>query len=233
MSGQGAKPVFSCADLEQVSGELGLGVLGGIERAAALAHLESCPRCRAVVEDAVRVGEHLLELSPHAEPPVGFESRVVARHHATAAPRKRTERRRWIGLGAGLGAAATAAGLFLGFGFSGGQGPGTHQTGTIAAPAASKTRVALLMSGHREVGHVVLVTGKPSWVFMTVTMDGPAQTVTCQLVTTAGRHIDLGRFSLSDGYLASWSSPVHLEASSIKGVQLVTTGGRVLSQARL
>jgi hypothetical protein len=225
--------VFSCAEVDEVSAELGLGVLGGIKRAAALAHLESCPRCRAVVEEAVRVGEHLLELSPDAEPPVGFETRVVARHQATAAPRPRTERRRWVGLGAGLGAAATAAGLFLGFGLSGGQGPGAHQTGTIAAPATSGTRTALLMSGHHEVGRVVLVAGKPSWVFMTVEMDRPGQTVTCQLVTTAGQHVDLGSFSLSDGYWASWSSAVHLEPSSIEAVQLVTTGGHVLSHARL
>jgi hypothetical protein len=225
--------VFSCAELEQVSGELGLGVLGGIERAAALAHLESCPRCRAVVEDAVSIGEHLLELSPDAEPPVGFESRVLARHHATAAPRPRTERRRWIGLGAGLGAAATAAGLFLGFGLSGSQAPGTHQTGAIAAPGTSDTRTAVLMSGHHEVGRVVLVAGKPSWVFMTVAMDGPAQTVTCQLVTTTGRHVDLGTFPVSDNYWASWSSAVHLEPSSIEGVQLVSAGGQVLSHARL
>jgi hypothetical protein len=233
VSERGATPAFSCAELEQVSGELGLGVLGGMERAAALAHLESCPRCRAMVEDAVSVGEHLLELSPDAEPPVGFESRVVARHRATTAPRPRTERRRWIGLGAGLGAAATAAGLFLGFGLSGSQGLGTHQTGTIAAPRASDTRTAVLMSGHHEIGHVVLVAGKPSWVFMTVAMDGPAQAVTCQLVTTAGRHVDLGSFWLSDGYSASWSSVVHLEPSSIEGVQLVTTGGQVVSHARI
>jgi hypothetical protein len=225
--------VYSCADLEQVSGELGLGVLGGLERAAALAHLESCPRCRVVVEDAVRVGEHLLELSPDAEPPVGFESRVVARHRPPTAPRPRTERRRWIGLGAGLGAAATAAGLFLGFGLSGSQGVVTNQTGAIAAPGASSTRAAVLMSGHHEVGKVVLLAGKPSWVFMTVAMDGPAQMVSCQLVTTAGRHVDLGSFWLSDGYSASWSSAVHLEPSSIEGVQLVTAGGQVLSHARL
>jgi hypothetical protein len=91
----------------------------------------------------------------------------------------------------------------------------------------------MLMSGHHEVGRVVLVAGKPSWVFMTVAMDGPPQTVMCQLVTTAGRHIDLGTFSVSDDYWASWSSAVHLEASSIAGVQLVTTGGQVLSHARL
>lgn len=230
MTDKGMTPVFSCAELEQVAGELGLGVLGGIERAAALAHLEDCPRCRAVVEEAVRIGEHLLELGPEAPPPVGFESRVVTRWHAPAARGRQRDRRRWTVLGAGVGAAATAAGLFLGLGLSGGQG---HQPAAVSAAGAAQTRTASLISDHHEVGKVFVVAGKPSWLFMRVQMGGSPQTVTCQLVTRSGQLVDLGTFSVSDGYWSSWSSTVSVDPSSIQSVRLVGAGGQVLSRAKL
>lgn len=230
MTERGATPVFSCVELEQVSGELALGVLGGIERAAALAHLDDCPRCRAVVEEAVELGEQLLELGPEAPPPVGFESRVVARQRATLARGRRWDRRRWAVLGAGVGAAATAAGLFLGLGLSGGQG---HQPAAVSAAGASDTLTAPLMSDHGEVGQVVVVGGKPSRVFMSVVLNLSPQTVTCQVVTRSGRHIVLGSFPVSGNYSSSWSSSVNIEPTSIQSVQLVGAGGQVLSHASL
>ncbi|MBO0715536.1 MAG: hypothetical protein J2O39_02605 [Acidimicrobiales bacterium] len=230
MSERGATPVFSCVELEQVAGELGLGVLGGLERAAALAHVESCPRCRTLVEEAVQLGERLLELGPEAQPPVGFESRVVARQNGPIARGRRRDRRRWAVLGAGAGAAATAAGLFLGLGLPGGQG---HQPAAISASTAAGTRTAPLMSDHGEVGQVFVVAGKPTWVFMTVMMSGSSQMVSCQVITTSGQHLDLGSFPVSDTYRSSWSSALDVNPASIKSVQLVAPGGQVLSHASL
>lgn len=229
MNQRGATPVFSCAELEQVAGELGLGVLGGLERAAALAHLEHCPRCRTLVEEAVQLGERLLELGPEAPPPAGFESRVVARQHGPVARGRRRDRRRWAVVGAGAGAAATAAGLFLGLGLPGGQ---AHQSAASSA-AAAETRTAPLMSAHGEVGQVFVVAGNPSWVFMSVGMHGSNQTVTCQVVTRSGQRIDLGSFSVSDDYWSSWSAMVNFNPASIQSVQLVGAGGQVVSHASL
>ena len=241
MSDRWATHPFSCSELEQVAGELGLGVLGGLERAAALAHIEDCARCRTVVEEAVQLGERLLELGPEAPAPVGFESRVVARQQGPVARGRRRDRRRraeargrredrrrFAVLGAGVGAAATAAGLFLGLGLPG-QG---HQPAAVS-PASAETRTAPLMSAHGEVGQVFVVDGKPSWLFMSVGMTGTAQTVTCQVVTRSGRHVDLGTFSVSDDYWSSWSSMVNFNPASIRTVQLVSDGGQVLSHASL
>jgi hypothetical protein len=229
MSERGATPVFSCAELEQVAGELGLGVLGGLERAAALAHIEDCPRCRTVVEEAVQLGERLLELGPEAPPPVGFESRVVARQHGPVARGRRRDRRRWAVVGAGLGSAATAAGLFLGLGLPGGPG---HQSAAISTSRA-ETKTAPLIGAHGEVGQVFVVAGNPSWVFMSVGMHWSNQTVTCQVITRSGQHFDLGSFSVSDDYWSSWSAMVNLNPASIQSVRLVTPGGQVLSHASL
>lgn len=70
---------MSCAELADVAAELALGVLTGRERAMAVAHLDQCDACREDVRQLMATGEQLLELLPPAEPPVGFETRVLER----------------------------------------------------------------------------------------------------------------------------------------------------------
>jgi anti-sigma-K factor RskA len=76
---------MTCAELHDVAAELALGALTGRERAAALAHLETCRACREGVRQLTEAGGRLLELLPPAEPPVGFEIRVIERLGARAA----------------------------------------------------------------------------------------------------------------------------------------------------
>ena len=68
-----------CAELADVAAELALGVLTGRERAMAVAHLDRCDACREDVRQLMATGEQLLELLPPAEPPAGFETRVLER----------------------------------------------------------------------------------------------------------------------------------------------------------
>lgn len=70
---------MTCAELADVAAELALGVLTGRERAAALAHLDTCDACREEVRQLMATGEQLVELLPPAEPPAGFETRVLDR----------------------------------------------------------------------------------------------------------------------------------------------------------
>jgi hypothetical protein len=70
---------MSCAQLHEVAAELALGVLTGRERAAALAHLDYCEDCREEVQQLMETSGQLLGLLPPAEPPAGFETRVLAR----------------------------------------------------------------------------------------------------------------------------------------------------------
>ncbi|HEV2368250.1 MAG TPA: zf-HC2 domain-containing protein, partial [Acidimicrobiales bacterium] len=64
---------MNCAELRDIAPELALGVLPGQERAAALAHLQSCPACQAEVEHLTDVADELVALAPAVEPPLGFE----------------------------------------------------------------------------------------------------------------------------------------------------------------
>jgi hypothetical protein len=70
---------MSCEELGEVAAELALGVLTGRERATAIGHLDNCDECRENVRQLMATGEQLLELLPPAEPPAGFETRVLAR----------------------------------------------------------------------------------------------------------------------------------------------------------
>lgn len=77
---------MDCIDAAELVPELALGLLDGAERAAVLAHVEGCDRCRSDLAGLTQVGENLLLLAPEAEPPPAFESRVLAR---VAPPRRR------------------------------------------------------------------------------------------------------------------------------------------------
>jgi hypothetical protein len=70
---------MTCAELADVAAELALGVLTGRERAMAIAHLDKCDDCREDVRQLMATGEQLVELLPPAEPPAGFETRVLER----------------------------------------------------------------------------------------------------------------------------------------------------------
>jgi hypothetical protein len=78
-SAMSTRDVMTCAQVHDMAAELALGVLIGRERAAALAHLEGCKACREEVRRLRVVGGRLLELLPTAEPPAGFETRVLER----------------------------------------------------------------------------------------------------------------------------------------------------------
>ena len=98
--------------------ELALGVLTGRERARALSHVESCPRCAEELEILSRAADTVVQAAPDMEPPLGFEVRLFERMGVTdAAPRRRRRRRlrpsRWVPAVVGVAAAALALGLGL------------------------------------------------------------------------------------------------------------------------
>ncbi|HSS12195.1 MAG TPA: zf-HC2 domain-containing protein [Acidimicrobiales bacterium] len=84
---------LTCDEFASQAAELALGLLSGDERAAALAHLAGCSSCRVNLDELARAADALLLVAPRAEPPIGFESRVLARLAADGAAQ--SARRRW------------------------------------------------------------------------------------------------------------------------------------------
>ncbi len=222
-------PSYACGDLEQVAAELGLGVLTGTERADALAHLDRCARCRALVGEIAQVGDAVLGLAPDADPPAGFAERVLGRQQHSWAGHHHT-RRRWLAVVTAAAAVAVAFGVAVVLGGSGRPGFRVEHPATVSALGGRNLAVAALRHQGLNVGEVFAYSGSPSWVFMTVDGDGTSQPVTCELETKTGHTVRLGTFGLSSGY-RSWGSTLTIDPAAISTVRLVTNRGQVLSTA--
>jgi hypothetical protein len=176
-------PSLTCAEVENLGPELATGTLSGGEWASALEHLESCARCRQLVDELSSVADAVLLLAPESEPPIGFESRTAARIAAAAAAPSPTEgsapvvpitsrpprRRRLI---------AVAAAAFL----AGALGAGTfawwasgrdHQPGTVTSPIVRTAVVRTVTSAGPYACHAMVVGTNPAWLYMS--MSQPAQ----------------------------------------------------------
>ncbi len=68
---------FDCADVREQAPEFAMGLLDGIVRAEVVHHLDGCSGCRAVVLELAETADAIVLLAPEAEPPAGFERRVV------------------------------------------------------------------------------------------------------------------------------------------------------------
>jgi hypothetical protein len=94
--------VMTCAEARELAPELALGILSGAERAEVVLHVNGCARCQAYVTELTEAADVIPQLVPEAEPPVGFEARVLRR----LGEGERRTRRRWIAAVAAVAAAA-------------------------------------------------------------------------------------------------------------------------------
>jgi len=245
---------MTCAELADVAAELALGVLTGRERAMAVAHLGRCDACREDVRQLMATGEQLLELLPPAEPPAGFETRVLERLGLSSsakedayprlirpgADRRGTDRtgapparpggagraRRTGRLRRAL--AATAMGLAL---IAAGLGGWRFGVGTSPTLASGDLATASLLSAtHQNVGNIFLYSGTHRWLYMSVDMESGQEAVTCEVVATDGRVTKIGTFQLADGY-GSWGSPDPGNIGALSGARIVSANGTVLATA--
>lgn len=77
---------MTCQQCHELAAELALNVLPARERVGVLAHLDTCGGCRETVSALTVTADRLVELLPGAEPPAGFEHRVMtAWHHSRGA----------------------------------------------------------------------------------------------------------------------------------------------------
>jgi len=220
---------MSCDDVRLLVPELALGALDGRERAEALAHLEHCEECRRDLLAMSEVADRLVELTPPAEPPAGFETRVLAALGArggaeSVAQRQPRVRRRPP---RGVTVLATAAIVAVVFGI-GGWALGRHSAPTRSSP--SRVETAALVTGGRPVGQVIAVNNGYPWISMAVESALGDTTVRCEVIETGHRAITVGSFALDNGY-GYWSAPVPPSASPITGARLVDASGHTVATA--
>lgn len=204
-----------CAHLHEVAPELALGILVGTERGQALAHLAGCADCRLLVDEMSLAADSLLLLAAEAEPPLGFESRVLAQLSAEK-PRRRPWR--WIATtaAAALLAAATAGTVVH---FHDAHGDDLHLR-----------TAALVNSAGSETGDVYVSAGRPAWVFMSVEASSPGRSYSCELTFDDGRVVKAGQFTVADreGW---WGTAVKTGADDLRSVRLLAADGTTIASA--
>jgi hypothetical protein len=215
---------MSCEQTRAVAAELALGIADGEQRAQALRHLAECAECRRAVEELTAVADELLMLAPEREPPVGFESRVLARIEPEPEPARSRRRRTWLRVLTPIGAAAAAAAVTVAVALgatSGDRALAGHYRATLAAAHGSSFNAAPLYApGRVRAGVVYAYDGKTSWIFVATYRPYRETDYTVELVTTDGRRIPLPSLKL-DPQTGSGGQAIAVDLDSVSSVRLV------------
>jgi hypothetical protein len=205
----------TCEEFKDLSAELALGILHGRERAEAIAHLERCPACHEELLLMGDLADRIVSLTPSAEPPAGFETRVLA----SLAPRAKRSRRRPVALILAAAVVAVAIGVA---GWAIGSA-GHHGSRSDVVTAA-------FVSNGERVGQLVESDDAYPWVYMTVDTDLGSKTVICELTDSNGKTVRLGQFRLKDGY-GQWGAAVPVTMKHVTGARLVDAHGLTVATA--
>jgi hypothetical protein len=215
---------LDCADLIDIAPELAAGSLCGEDRAAAIAHLARCPSCQQEVNALAAITDRLLILSPAAEPPLGFEQRVLAALPADLPPAPRPRPRRHLGQRvAVMLAAAAVLVLTTGAGALLYELAGSHES--VAQAAEMRTPVGVV------VGEVYLHDGSPPWIAMELpgwTEQGEqyeARDSYAVHVTTSSGRVTTYTLALSED--ATWSAALDVDLETVVAVMVVDPDGDV------
>jgi anti-sigma-K factor RskA len=208
--------ILTCAEVRELAAEHALGVLGGAERAEVIAHCNECARCQALVNELSEVADVLPTLVLEAEPPAGFEHRVLAR---MAAGRRRA-RRRWIASGAAAMAAAAIVSITV---------VRVAESGdtTVASAPVSTTvarPIAVLMrggSGDAAAGWAYVTSGRS--IAVAVDYGVPSGSYRLEVRTTHGAD-EVGTMAITNGH-GSWTGTSRTRLVPGSTIALVDAAG--------
>jgi Putative zinc-finger len=224
----------SCHEIAQALPELALGVLTGRDRAASLAHVESCPRCADELEQLARAADAVVWMAGEVEPPVGFEMRLFSRmglNDDLAEPRRRRVRPPvWV-IATAAAVVALVVGLAIGWSTDARSPSRTSAAGGPPPSGAIVTAATLRADGH-TVGRVSISGGSKPWMYMSLDGSAARGTVTCQVVTDDGVIHTVGTFTAKNGY-GTWGAALPVPPRDVRKAQVVSPQGTVLATATL
>jgi hypothetical protein len=221
---------MGCEQVRDLAPELALGIAEGEERDAALRHLSGCSGCRQLVSELSSVGDELLQLAPAHDPPVGFESRVLA--GLAEPPRRRSIRplvRRWQLLAAAAAVVVLAATLGAGSVLLATAGERRLAAGyqTVLSQGRGAYFLAAPLQGSQgRVGTVFGYQGQPPWAM--VTLQPPIQEegrFQVQAVTRDGRYLSLGDAVLG-GAKGTWGGQLPVDLSAVHELRFIGSDRR-------
>jgi hypothetical protein len=218
---------FDCARLMDVAPELAAGNLCGEDRAAAIAHLATCPSCQQEVNALATITDRLLLMAPAVEPPVGFEQRVLAAlDGAVVAPRRRVPvRTRSLPKLAAMAAvvlALVSGGLLL---------DATLPSDSVNARAEMRTADGEVV-GHaylHEDEPTLLVVTLPGWRDEAEEYGALGGSYTLHVVIGGGREMT---YPVAMPAEPIWSATLEVPVERVLRVSVIDDDGRVWCEAR-
>ena len=208
-----------CGRFRDLAPELALGLVAGHERAETLAHLQGCPACRHHMADLGLVHDQLRALVPAAEPPVGFEQRVLDRLGVPPRQSRPARTARWVR------AAAAAAVVMVAFG--GGWAAGT--VNRPSAPALAPALASPLVAGTRHVGDVVVSFDRPNFLSVYLDVDRPGR-LKCELLRTDGSVAATEMYQAAGG--TGWWG-IDRPSGDVASIRVSDAGGDVVAAGGL
>jgi hypothetical protein len=213
---------INCHTFEDLVDDLALGLLTGIDRAAALTHAEECHSCRATLATLTEVADEMLLLAPSIAPDAGYEPRFVARIVAPAKGRAPRRRGRLAALAAAALVAITLAIVVV---------TGRVGSGTTTAVADMRTPAGAVVGtvSLHEGGSTFLDMRLPRWQALLRSYPASSQAhYWLELDARDGQHMRVPFDPVGDG---AW----HLETGAARGVTsvaLIDEHGLVWCRAR-
>lgn len=190
---------MDCTEVREVAPEFALGVLDGDARAEVVQHIERCPACRTVVSELSETADAIVLLAPEAEPPSGFERRVIEQVTGT----ERRRRLRTVKLVAAVAAAAAIVSVVAVRVID-----QARSDPTVAAPAAAT--LPMTGGGGARVGQVDVATdGSTSTLSLVVDYALPDGDYRVVLDPDEGSRQVLGTVTVRDGR-GAWSGTAAL-----------------------
>jgi hypothetical protein len=191
---------LTCPEVRELAPELALGILGGAERAEMLLHINGCARCQAYVAELTEAADAIPQLVPEAEPPAGFESRVLRRMGED----RRRLRRRWVASIAAVAASVAIVSITIV------RVVEADDTTSTAAPAIATARVSgTPVAVAMEAG---IVSAPAGWAYVSnrhgvaVSVDYgvPSGNYRVQVQPSQGASTSIGTMIVESGH-GSWT----------------------------
>ena len=196
--------------------EYALGTLDGRDRGELADHVSRCTECAHELAALNMAVDALLALPGSAEPPVGFESKVMEKIRL-AGSRAPSHLRPM---------ASVAAALVIVVGVVVWALVGGEATPPRSTPAMAER--ALIANGHR-VGAVYVYTGSPTWMFVNVDDANAPTTIRCVIITSTNARRTVGTYKLLEGR-GGWGTSVPVAFAKMRGLELTSTSGTVIAR---
>jgi hypothetical protein len=213
---------FGCAEVRELAPELAVNIVGGPTRAEALQHMSGCGPCRVLVGELAEAADALTLLAQEAEPPPGFEKRVLA----SIGSRNRRPRRRTV-TAVAMAVAASAIISIVGVRLV----EGNDQKAVVADPGTeSVQKVNMISSAAQNVGRMFVSSGHPSVVMIAVNYTVPDGTYSIELQSAARGDRHIADMQVANGW-GSWGGVARVPSGS--SIALVGADGTVLCSAKV